>query len=210
MPRKRQNHEIKQKEFINAAQVLFFTKGYESTSIQDILKAVGGEAGLSPSVFYYYFSSKDEIFEYTVNEYIHSYTQDLIKVIKNTALNYSNKIEAVLIQVRKAVEDFTKIDSYFDRNDIQSKRFNQIIDINVRSDLTKPLSRFLNDAVENNIIPVTPLLKEAGTEMLAEMMLWAIYPMFHQKKESDGKYHNEKYLKLMPLLFLQILGLPSE
>jgi AcrR family transcriptional regulator len=51
-------------ELIAAAQTLFYTKGYESTSVSDIVKAVGVAKG----TFYYYFDSKVEILEALVAE----------------------------------------------------------------------------------------------------------------------------------------------
>lgn len=210
MPRKKQNHDVKQKEFIDAACQLFFTKGYESTSIHDILEAVGKTRCLSPSVFYYYFSSKDEIFELCISEYMHRYTQDLIQTIESPELDYRTKFKAVLEHELKAVEDFKKIDGYFDMNDDRSNRLNQLIDIDIRAAIVKPLSRLLDYAVESDYIPITPLLKETGTGMLAEILLWSTYPMTHQGKESDGMHHSEKYVKLMPLLFSQILGVQNE
>ena len=51
-------------ELINAAKTLFFTKGYEKTSITDIVNAVGVAKGL----FYYYFESKQAILEAFVEE----------------------------------------------------------------------------------------------------------------------------------------------
>ncbi|HEX2945240.1 MAG TPA: TetR/AcrR family transcriptional regulator [Clostridia bacterium] len=210
MPRKKQNHEIKKKEFTDAARGLFFSKGYAATSIQDILAAVKGGAGLSPSVFYYYFSSKEEIFELCINEYMHHYTQVLINSIEDPELDFQEKFKVVLEYELKAVEDFKKIDTYFERNDHQSNWFNHQIDINTRSALVKPLSRLLSDAVESNFLPVTPLLKDAGTDMLAEMLLWSTFPITHQNRESDGMYHNEKYVRLTPLLFSQILGVQAE
>lgn len=42
-------------EFIVAAQQLFYTKGYESTSVNDIINAVG----VSKGAFYHYFDSKE-------------------------------------------------------------------------------------------------------------------------------------------------------
>ena len=46
-------------ELIAAAQQLFYTKGYERTSVSDIVKAVGVAQG----TFYYYFDSKQAILE---------------------------------------------------------------------------------------------------------------------------------------------------
>lgn len=51
-------------ELIAAAQQLFYTKGYERTSVSDIVKAVGVAQG----TFYYYFDSKQAILEALVAE----------------------------------------------------------------------------------------------------------------------------------------------
>lgn len=51
-------------ELVAAAQTLFFTKGYESTAVSDIVKAIGVAKG----TFYYYFDSKLEILEAIVGE----------------------------------------------------------------------------------------------------------------------------------------------
>jgi AcrR family transcriptional regulator len=51
-------------ELIAAAQQLFYTKGYERTSVSDIVKAVGVAQG----TFYYYFDSKTAVLEAMVVE----------------------------------------------------------------------------------------------------------------------------------------------
>ena len=43
--------------FVNAAEELFKEKGFENTSIDDIVERVGVAKGL----FYYYFDSKEEL-----------------------------------------------------------------------------------------------------------------------------------------------------
>lgn len=56
-------------ELITAAQQLFYTKGYENTSVSDIVKAVGVAHG----TFYYYFDSKMAVVEAIVEQaVIHS------------------------------------------------------------------------------------------------------------------------------------------
>lgn len=54
----------KRKEIIQTAWGLFFSKGYEATSIQDILTA----AGLSKGAFYHYFPSKSALLEGLVDD----------------------------------------------------------------------------------------------------------------------------------------------
>jgi len=60
--------EERRSELITTARKLFFTKGYEQTTVSDIVKAIGVAQG----TFYYYFESKkdvlDAIFEELINE----------------------------------------------------------------------------------------------------------------------------------------------
>lgn len=49
----------RREELVRAALELFLARGYEETSVRDILAAVHGEVGM----FYHYFKSKDEIFD---------------------------------------------------------------------------------------------------------------------------------------------------
>ncbi len=54
----------RRKELISAARQLFFTQGYDSTSVRDIVVAIGVAKG----TFYYYFDTKEEILEAVVDE----------------------------------------------------------------------------------------------------------------------------------------------
>ena len=47
----------RRKEILSAAQKLFISKGYEETSISDIMDMVGGAKGM----FYRFFQSKEEL-----------------------------------------------------------------------------------------------------------------------------------------------------
>ena len=51
-------------EILNAAQNLFITKGYQQTSISDIMKEVGGAKGM----FYRCFQSKEEVMQELGNQ----------------------------------------------------------------------------------------------------------------------------------------------
>ncbi len=52
---------IRQELFIKAATQLFIEKGYDDVSVRDVLDAVADKSA-SPSVFYYYFASKDALY----------------------------------------------------------------------------------------------------------------------------------------------------
>lgn len=69
MSRKAVTDGGKRDEIINAALNLFFEQGYEGTSVRSIMKKAGAEIGL----FYYYFNSKDEVFDIAVERFVESY-----------------------------------------------------------------------------------------------------------------------------------------
>ena len=56
--RKRQEKEMKRQDIIDAAERVFFTKGYENSSMDEVAK----EAEFSKRTIYVYFSSKEQIY----------------------------------------------------------------------------------------------------------------------------------------------------
>ena len=62
----------KRDEIIAAATQLFFTEGFEGTSVRKILGRVGGEVGM----FYHYFASKEELFDVVVDRFFRQYASD--------------------------------------------------------------------------------------------------------------------------------------
>lgn len=59
MPRVIKHPTVRRAELIAAAQTLFFERGYDATSVEDII----GRAGVSKGAFYYYFPSKEAVLE---------------------------------------------------------------------------------------------------------------------------------------------------
>lgn len=57
--------EERRQEIIEVAQRHFEEKGYEATQIKDIVR----EMGVAQGLFYYYFKSKDEVFEAVAESY---------------------------------------------------------------------------------------------------------------------------------------------
>lgn len=57
MSRNRVDPAEKKKEFVRAAEALFMEKGFEKTSIDDVVERMGVAKGL----FYYYFDSKEDL-----------------------------------------------------------------------------------------------------------------------------------------------------
>ena len=59
MARILKNYHERKDEFLDTAQQLFFTQGYDQTSVDAIIRKIG----LSKGTFYYYFKSKEDLLD---------------------------------------------------------------------------------------------------------------------------------------------------
>lgn len=66
----------KRDEIVAAALECFLKKGYEGTSVRSIMKQAGGEIGL----FYYYFKSKDDVFDKVLDLFFARYQKDFAEI----------------------------------------------------------------------------------------------------------------------------------
>ena len=119
------------KEILEAAQKLFISKGYEETSISDIMEVVGGAKGM----FYRCFQSKEEVMHALGNQMFFC-NNPFEKVKKRTDLNGLQKIRELLI---------------FNQSDTERNQIN----IQAISILKDP--HILAAAVEENKRVLTPL-----------------------------------------------------
>ncbi|MBO4941365.1 MAG: TetR/AcrR family transcriptional regulator [Clostridia bacterium] len=69
----------KRKQIIDAAQKMFFEKGFDGVTIRAVQREVGCEVGL----FYYYFKSKDEIFEVIFDRFEDDWKKSFEKAVEN-------------------------------------------------------------------------------------------------------------------------------
>ncbi len=78
---------------LDASTRLFIEKGYEQTSIQDILDALN----LSKGGLYHHFKSKEEILDAVMQRRVQSITENMYDVIENTqAENGREKLKKIL------------------------------------------------------------------------------------------------------------------
>ncbi len=68
-------------EILKAALNLFFEKGFDGVTVRTIQREVGCEVGL----FYYYFKSKDEVFDIVIKRFIEGYRSGFEEILDNDA-----------------------------------------------------------------------------------------------------------------------------
>ena len=96
----------KRDEIIAAATQLFFTEGFESTSVRKILDRVGGEVGM----FYHYFRSKEELFDVVVDRFFRNYALNF-EVMAGDIRTPKELVDAFLPSFEEAMEKYRRVES---------------------------------------------------------------------------------------------------
>jgi len=85
-------HHSKKNELVEIAEKLFIEKGYEETTVEDILKA----SELSKGGFYHYFKSKEEVLAESINNFAESMLRELEPIIEDPRLNALEKLNLLM------------------------------------------------------------------------------------------------------------------
>ncbi len=87
------NPEERRNEIVDAAEILFTTKGFAKTTVNDILQKVG----IAKGTFYYYFESKVEVLDAIVERFINAEISAAQTIAANPSLNAPEKIFQILM-----------------------------------------------------------------------------------------------------------------
>ncbi|MEV1169523.1 TetR/AcrR family transcriptional regulator [Nonomuraea sp. NPDC049784] len=85
----------RREEFLDAAQRLIESKGYEQMSIQDVLDA----AGTSRGAFYHYFGSKQELLRAMVDRFAKAVASLLEPIVEDPGLSATDKLRGVFAEL---------------------------------------------------------------------------------------------------------------
>ncbi|MBA7591794.1 hypothetical protein ES708_33960 [subsurface metagenome] len=88
MARITKEYHVRKNELLDAAQELFFTKGYKQTSIESIIKKIGVAKG----TFYYYFKSKEDLLEKLSYKMSKKILEEVKKIVEKNDLNAIDKL----------------------------------------------------------------------------------------------------------------------
>jgi len=81
-------YDERRTEFLNIAQELFFTQGYDQTSVESIIRKMG----LSKGTFYYYFKSKEDLLDKLTYKMSKKILEEVKKIVEKDDLNAIDKL----------------------------------------------------------------------------------------------------------------------
>lgn len=96
--------EARKMEIVKAALELFFEKGYEGTSVRMIQERIGKQVG----GFYYYFDSKDDVFDAALDFFFASYEKQMDEIIENGKDNPSDTLTKYFEYIHEATQEFRR------------------------------------------------------------------------------------------------------
>ncbi|MBX9846529.1 MAG: TetR/AcrR family transcriptional regulator [Xanthobacteraceae bacterium] len=103
--------DIRRGELLDSAQALFFSKGYEATTVADIME----RAGVSKGGFYHHFAAKEDLLEALGERMAAEAVVRLQPTLDEAGLDAVARMNAALSQARRfKVEDATAIRAAFD------------------------------------------------------------------------------------------------
>jgi TetR/AcrR family transcriptional repressor of nem operon len=144
----------KRQQIIEIATKIVHSKGYESTSIQDILQA----AQIGKGQFYYYFSSKQELGVAIIDYYFKIWHQLIVKNILEANKDPKVKIEEMLdfaLQLHR--EDGCKSGCFFgnlalelsEHNELIREKLNQVFELWINH-----LTVILDEITQHEDLPI--------------------------------------------------------
>lgn len=94
-------YEERKSEILDAAEILFISKGYAKTTINDILQTVG----IAKGTFYHYFKSKEEVMDAVIRRMIDAGVEAAKKIASDSKLTVQEKLFQMILAQRPNKEN---------------------------------------------------------------------------------------------------------
>ena len=95
-------HEAKKGHILDKGMPILWSKGYNGTSVGDIVKA----AGVPKGSFYNYFESKEDFAIQALDKYFYSVVPQAMEILENEELNHKERIfQIYAFRVKKALDE---------------------------------------------------------------------------------------------------------
>ncbi|QKG83879.1 TetR/AcrR family transcriptional regulator [Kroppenstedtia pulmonis] len=86
-------HDLRRKEIMDTAARLFTTKGYNQTTVNDILR----EIGIAKGTFYHYFKSKEEVMDAVIDRIIDFDVMMAKEIVADNSISPTEKLYRILL-----------------------------------------------------------------------------------------------------------------
>lgn len=172
------NPEITINRILDASMDLFLEKGYDNTTIQDIVDALGD---LSKGAIYHHFKSKEEIIEAVIPRLYDSSNSKLLKIKESTSYTGLEKLnQMILISLKNPGQEklATAAPNLMKNPRFLTQQLYNTIE-NIVPQLVEP---FIREGIKDGSI-VSDNPKEVAEVFMILMNIWINPAIFYSTKE---------------------------
>ena len=133
----------RKQQLLKIAYDMFLSKGYDNTSVDDIIK----EAKIAKGTYYYYFESKEETLEEVINMMINEEVDEAKKIL-DMSISIPEKLVGIITALRPKIDEQEIQKTLNDKNNIfmHDKINNRII-----KEAIPLLEQVVNEGIKKNI-----------------------------------------------------------
>lgn len=203
MARPADNYENKKKELLALAEKLFLEKGYEQTSIDDILK----ESGISKGGFYHYFKSKDEILSESISSIIEESVKYLHPVVNDEKLNALEKFKLFMTkksEFQNSKIEYAKLLANLLQSDVTQYKYSLI----TAQKMVEPFSKIIEQGVKEGVFDVDYPRETA--DILIRTVTSVVQSTSYDEYLHDESKHRQYLLSLKTVIARTLAISPKE
>ena len=194
----------RRQELLETARRLFITKGYEKTSVNDILK----EVGIAKGTFYYYFSSKEDMLEAMILEVVMEGVERAKAILKQESVPLLVRILMALQAQAPEMEGVDMIHAEMIKP--ENAKLDQVYLRTMMRELTVVLKEPVEEAVRQGMMETQYPAESIGIILLLTQEMLN-RPTFDWMGDEEGKkmqvflYHVQKILGIPEKEMQQLL-----
>ncbi len=152
--------EVRRREILVAARELFVRKGYEQTSVNDILKVVD----IAKGTFYYYFSSKEEVLEAIILDIVEEGARKAERILADKSIPLVNRIMMAIMAQAPEFEGADEIRE--EMHKVENAKLEQLYTKAMLKRMAPVLQESFSEGVEQGIFHM-----EYPTECIESILL---------------------------------------
>lgn len=183
-------YEERRKEILETAELLFLTKGYTKTTVNDILK----EIGIAKGTFYHYFKSKEEVMDEIIMRIIKEDVTKAKRIVSNPDIPVLDKLFKILMEQSPKSGDVKEkmIEQFHQPNNAEMHQKSLVQSI---IHLSPVLTEVLEQGIEEGIFS-TPYPQETIELLLSSAQVIFDDGLFQWKPEEMMR-RAKAYIKMM-------------
>jgi len=199
--RKERDKLRRREEILSAAEKLFFTKGIENTTMDDVAE----EAELSKGTLYLYFKSKEEIHWEITQRHIQKVVKDMEQAMDPSKNAIENLLTMAKVFVNHFEEDNVEAHSilFFQTSDLKTLNLDMeeinkaFINDSPIHMVTEYVKKGVEEGLIRNDIPVAALSSTLWAQLLGVMQIITVKKELFELIEVKNEDIIESHLKLV-------------